>query len=268
MEWLHVFVLAIIQGLSEFLPISSSAHLILPSQLLGWPDQGLAFDVGVHLGTLIAVVYYFRRDVGQMLVAFFKSLTGEKSVDACTAWYILAATVPAIAAGLMFHPLIDIYGRSLLVIAATTMIFGALLWYADSKFVQQKKIENLTLRHSIYIGMAQAVSLIPGTSRSGITMTGALMLGYSREAAAKFSFFLSIPVILAAGSYKGIELATADFAVRWDMVLTGVIVSALVAIGCIHLFLIWLEKVGMLPFVIYRMFLGLALFAIYFTTVS
>ncbi|OUS39092.1 undecaprenyl-diphosphatase ['Osedax' symbiont bacterium Rs2_46_30_T18] len=268
MEWLHVYVLAVIQGLSEFLPVSSSAHLILPSQLLGWPDQGLAFDVGVHLGTLIAVVYYFRRDVQIMLVAFFKSLTGQKSVDGCTAWFILAATVPAIGAGLMFHSLIDIYGRSLLVIAATTMIFGALLWYADNKFQMQKKIENLTLRHSVYIGMAQAVSLIPGTSRSGITMTAALMLGYSREAAAKFSFFLSIPVILAAGSYKGIELATADFAVHWGMVLTGVIVSALVAIGCIHLFLIWLEKVGMLPFVIYRMFLGLVLFAIYFATTS
>ncbi|EPJ55286.1 MAG: undecaprenyl pyrophosphate phosphatase [Osedax symbiont Rs2] len=268
MEWLHVFILAIIQGLSEFLPISSSAHLILPSQLLGWPDQGLAFDVGVHLGTLVAVVYYFRRDVGQMLVAFFKSLTGKKSVDACTAWFILAATVPAIVGGLLFHPLIDLYARSLLVIAATTMIFGALLWYADNKFEQQKKIQNLTLRHSVYIGIAQAIALIPGTSRSGITMTAALMLGYSRAAAAKFSFYLSIPVIMAAGSYKGVELATADFAVRWDMVLTGVAVSALVAIGCIHLFLIWLEKIGMLPFVIYRMILGLALLSIYFTTAS
>ncbi|MCJ8301044.1 MAG: undecaprenyl-diphosphate phosphatase [Pseudomonadales bacterium] len=268
MEWLHVFVLAVIQGLSEFLPVSSSAHLILPSQLFGWPDQGLAFDVGVHLGTLVAVVYYFRRDVWKMLVAFFKSLTGQKSVDACTAWFIIAATVPALVAGLMFHSLIETYGRSMLVIAATTMIFGALLWVADSKFQQQKKIPELTLRHSVFIGLAQAVALIPGTSRSGITMTAALMLGYSREAAAKFSFFLSIPVIMAAGSYKGVELATADFAVRWDMVLTGVVVSALVAIACIHLFLIWLEKIGMLPFVIYRMFLGLALFAIYFATGS
>ncbi len=264
MEWIHVFGLAVIQGLTEFLPVSSSAHLILPSQILAWPDQGLAFDVGVHLGTIFAVIYYFRKDVGVMLIAFIDSLRGKKSIDSNTAWFIIAATVPALIAGLLLNDIIDLYGRSILVIAGATMIFGGVLWFADTRQNQQKAIANLTWKDSIIIGLSQALALIPGTSRSGITMSAALMLGFSREAAAKFSFFLSIPIILAAGSYKGLELANSELLVRWDMVIAGVLVSALVAITCIHYFLIWLERVGMLPFVIYRFILGSVLLAIYF----
>ncbi|NRA18854.1 MAG: undecaprenyl-diphosphate phosphatase [Oceanospirillaceae bacterium] len=265
MEWMHVFVLAIIQGLTEFLPVSSSAHLILPAQLFGWPDQGLAFDVGVHVGTLIAVVFYFRKDVSSMLVAFFNSLRGQQSVDGRIAWFIIGATLPALISGYLLHDMIALYGRSILVIAGATLIFGALLWFADTVENPQKKLAELTLKESIFIGCAQALALIPGTSRSGITMTAALMAGFSRETAAKFSFYLSIPIILAAGSYKGLELASSTVLVRWDMVISGVFLSAAVAFACIHFFLIWLEKVGMLPFVIYRFVLGLALLAIYFS---
>jgi len=267
MEWIHVFGLALIQGLTEFLPVSSSAHLILPSQLLNWPDQGLAFDVGVHVGTLIAVVFYFRKDVGNMLCAFLNSLRGRESVDGKTAWFIIGATIPAFISGFLLHDLIDHFGRSLLVIAAATMIFGALLWFADTRENPQKKLSELTLKEALLIGFAQALALFPGTSRSGITMTAALMAGFSRDAAAKFSFYLSIPIILAAGSYKGLELASSQLLVRWDMVISGVVLSAVVAFTCIHYFLIWLEKVGMLPFVIYRFILGLVLLAVYFSSV-
>ncbi len=266
MEWIQVIVLAVIQGLTEFLPVSSSAHLILPSQLLGWQDQGLAFDVGVHVGTIIAVVGYFRKDVLTMLVAFFQSLTGKRSDDGRIAWLIIAATIPALVFGLMLNDIIDLYGRSILVIAGTTLIFGALLWVADRGENAQKPITDLTLKSGLVIGFAQALALIPGTSRSGVTMTAALMMGFSRDASARFSFFLSIPIILAAGSYKGLELVSSDLLVRWDMVFTGIVISALVALACIHVFLIWLEKIGMLPFVIYRFVLGIALIAIYATT--
>lgn len=266
MEWIQVVVLAVIQGLTEFLPVSSSAHLILPAQLLGWEDQGLAFDVGVHVGTILAVVGYFRQDVLNMLIAFIQSLTGKRSDDGRIAWLIIAATVPALVFGFVMNDVIDLYGRSILVIAGTTMVFGALLWVADRRENAQKPITDLTLKSGLAIGFAQALALIPGTSRSGITMTAALMMGFSRDASARFSFFLSIPIILAAGSYKGLELASSELLVRWDMVITGVIISALVAITCIHVFLIWLERVGMLPFVIYRFVLGIVLIGVYVTT--
>jgi len=264
MEWLHVFALAMIQGLTEFLPVSSSAHLILPSLLLDWPDQGLAFDVAVHVGTLIAVVYYFRKDVFCMLNAFFASLAGKQTIDSKIAWFILIATLPCLVFGFFLNSIIDHYGRSLLVIASATLIFGALLWFADTRKGPKKALETITLKDCLVIGLCQAMALIPGTSRSGATMSAALLIGFTREAAAKFSFFMSIPVIVAAGSYKGLELVTSDIVINWAMVLTGVALSALVAITCIHFFLLLLEKIGMLPFVIYRLVLGVFLLFLYF----
>ena len=264
MDWLQTIVLALIQGLTEFLPISSSAHLILPSQLLGWEDQGLAFDVGVHVGTLAAVMFYFRKDIYQLLAAFLASLTGKNTADSRIAWFVIFATIPALLFGLLLNDLIDHYGRSILVIAGTTLIFGALLWWADVTRKEIKPLETITLKDAIIIGLSQAVALIPGTSRSGITITAALMLGFERQAAARFSFLLSIPVILAAGSYKGLELATTGSAAQWEMVAGGIVVSALSALACIHFFLKWLDKIGMLPFVIYRFCLGVLLLSIWF----
>ena len=264
MDWIQTVVLALIQGLTEFLPVSSSAHLILPSQLLEWPDQGLAFDVGVHTGTLAAVMFYFRHDVSNMLLAFFASFKGDKSVDGRIAWLVIFATLPALLFGFFLNDIVDHYGRSILVIAATTLIFGALLWWADISRKEIKSLEEISLRDAITIGLAQAVALIPGTSRSGITITAALMLGFERQAAARFSNLLSIPVIMAAGSYKGLELVQTATATQWEMVLGGVLVSALSALACIHYFLKLLDRIGMLPFVIYRFCLGLFLLAIYF----
>ncbi|WP_293266350.1 undecaprenyl-diphosphate phosphatase [Neptunomonas sp.] len=264
MDWVQTVVLALIQGLTEFLPVSSSAHLILPSQLLGWEDQGLAFDVGVHMGTLAAVVIYFRQDIVNMLVAFFASFKGARSVDGRVAWFVIFATVPALVFGFMLNDIVDQYGRSILVIAATTLIFGALLWWADISRKEVKPLEEITLRDAITIGLAQAVALIPGTSRSGITITAALMLGFTRQAAARFSFLMSIPVILAAGSYKSLELFQTATATQWEMVIGGVLVSALSALACIHFFLKLLDRTGMLPFVIYRLCLGVFLLGVYF----
>jgi undecaprenyl-diphosphatase len=265
MDWIQTVVLALIQGLTEFLPISSSAHLILPSQLLGWEDQGLAFDVGVHVGTLAAVVFYFRKDIWGMLLAFFAWFKGERSAEGKIAWFVIFATIPALIFGFLMNDIIDEYGRSILVIAGTTLIFGALLWVADAKRTEVQPLENMTFKQAMLIGVAQAIAIIPGTSRSGITMTAALMLGMTRQAAARFSFLLSVPIILAAGSYKGLELAQTGTAAQWEMILAGVVISALSALACIHFFLKWLNQIGMLPFVIYRFILGIVLLAVYFT---
>lgn len=256
--------LALIQGVTEFLPISSSAHLILPSQLLGWPDQGLAFDVGVHVGTLAAVVFYFRRDLAQLFLAWCRSLAGRGSTESALAWYLVLATVPAVLAGFFLDSLIEHFARSILVIAGTTLIFGALLWYADSRRTEQRQLQHIGMRDALWIGMAQALALIPGTSRSGITITAGLMLGLERAAAARFSFLLSIPIIVGAGTFKGLELYQSGTVESWSLVGWGALLSAVSAWACICLFLSWLNRIGMLPFVIYRLLLGVALLGIYF----
>lgn len=262
--WIHTVVLALIQGLTEFLPISSSAHLILPSRLLGWPDQGLAFDVGVHVGTLAAVLFYFRQEVWRIAGAWLNSCRGQHDDDSRLGWLVLLATLPAVVCGGLFHGLIDQYGRSILVIAGTTLVFGALLGWADLRSSRSSSLASLGWRSALLIGCAQAVALIPGTSRSGITITAALLLGYDRQSAARFSFLLSIPVILAAGALKTRELIQVGSDAPWLMIGSGALLAALSALACIWLFLKWLDRIGMLPFVIYRLLLGILLLGVWY----
>lgn len=267
MSTLEIIILALLQGLTEFLPISSSAHLILPSQILGWQDQGLAFDVAVHVGTLLAVMIYFRKEVGSMAVAWLGTVgigpeKNQQSFDGKLAWWILFATIPAGLFGLFGKDLIEEYLRSALVIAATTILFGLLLGFADFKTGRRaahKPMEKLGIKGAMLIGLAQAVALIPGTSRSGITMTIGLMLGLSRDNAARFSFLLSIPAIAMAGSYLSLKLVLSDESVDWFSMGLGGLLAFVSAYACIHYFLILLEKLGMMPFVIYRLLLGIGL---------
>ncbi len=257
MDTLHTILLALLQGLTEFLPISSSAHLILLPRLLGWSDQGLAFDVAVHVGTLMAVVFYFRHDVQRLLGAWFAScLSGQMTTDARLAWLLLLGTVPVVVAGLLLHDVVETYLRSPLVIALATIGFGILLGVADRYGRQVRSEESLTLMDVIWIGLAQALALIPGTSRSGITMTAALALGLTRSAAARFSFLLSIPVILMAGVYESLNLLQQSAPVAWREILLGTAVAAVSAYLCIHFFMRLIERIGMLPFVVYRLLLG------------
>lgn len=253
----HAVLLALIQGITEFLPISSSAHLILPSVLLGWPDQGLAFDVAVHLGSLLAVIYYFRGEVTAMTLSWWASLRG-KGLDAegRLAWCILLATIPACVVGVLFGDLIGLYLRSGWVIACATIFFGLLLWWADRMARLQKDEYQSGWRSAFILGCAQALALIPGTSRSGITLTAGLMLGFTRKAAARFSFLMSIPIIFLAGSHQAKGLSAVDMTMAWSAVGLGVLVSFISALACIHLFLSLLTRVGVLPFVIYRLGLG------------
>ena len=262
MSIIEIIVLALIQGLTEFLPISSSAHLILPSQILGWQDQGLAFDVAVHVGTLIAVVIYFRKEVVEILGAWFKSFgTQGATDDSKLGWWIILGTIPAAVLGLLFKDLIELYLRSAWVIAITTILFGLLLWYADVKGKQTKTIYQLSWKSALMIGMAQAMAMLPGTSRSGITMTAGLMLGMNKQSAARFSFLLAIPVITMMGLYYTVELALGDEIVDWTTLILGAGLSFISAYACIFLFLKIIERMGMMPFVIYRLLLGVGLIA-------
>lgn len=262
MDWIEAVLLAIIQGLTEFLPISSSAHLILPSQIFGWAEQGLAFDVAVHVGTLFAVLIYFRKEVVDMLSAWFAWIVkGEKSANGRLAWAVIWGTFPVGLVGIAFYLLdvVDQYLRSTSVIAATTIIFALVLWWADSQAKERRDENSLNIRDILFIGCAQAIALIPGTSRSGITMTAALMLGLTRTAAARFSFLLSIPAIVLSGGSQGYKMITGAAPVDWSLIALGVGVSAIAALACIHAFLILLDKVGFKPFVFYRLALGFAL---------
>lgn len=263
---LQIIVLALIQGITEFLPISSSAHLILPSQLWGWPDQGLAFDVAVHVGSLLAVLWYFRADVGRMLLHWSLHLARRPHdvSERTLAWWIILATVPAVVFGYAFQDQIELHLRSILVIAITTSVFGIALWWSDVGVPETRTIGQLNWKHTLLIGLAQAVALIPGTSRSGITMTAAMALGYGKKDAARFSFLLSIPLIFAAGVLKTVSLIQQPDLVYWNQLLIGTLLSFISAYTCITLFLKWIERIGFLPFVLYRFALGGFLFFLYF----
>jgi undecaprenyl-diphosphatase len=262
LDTLQVALLAIVQGLTEFLPISSSAHLILPSALLGWEDQGLAFDVAVHVGSLLAVLMYFRKDIRLLIACWCRSLTGgQQTPESRLGWHIILATIPAGLAGFFLGDLIELHLRSIAVIAFTTIVFGILLGLSDKLSLRVKNLHQFTWRSALIVGCAQALALIPGTSRSGITITAALALGFDRIAAARFSFLLAIPVIVLSGGYKGMQLLQLTM-VPWFDILLGAVLSAVTAYCCIHVFLTWVNRIGMLPFVVYRMILGAILIAI------
>lgn len=263
MTWFEAVVLALVQGLTEFLPISSSAHLILPSQVLGWQDQGLAFDVAVHVGTLMAIVIYFRREVMQLSGAWLKSVSFRQQGDESRlAWLIILATIPAGLSGFIFNDFISENLRSTAVIATTTIVFGIALYASDHFGSRKLGLNDIDVKAALIIGLSQALALIPGTSRSGITMTAALLMGYSRDAAARYSFLLSIPLIGAAGMLKTKELIETGSDDDWFLVALGTAVAFASAYACIHFFLQFLERIGFTPFVIYRLLLGAVLLAL------
>lgn len=264
MDYIQIVVLAIVQGLTEFLPISSSAHLILVPELLGWQDQGLVFDVAMHVGSLLAVIYYFRVDIVRMTQAWFTEVIHKKSSpDSRLAWFVIIGTIPAVIAGLIFKDYIEVELRSALVIATTTIVFGVLLGLSDYLAKTERDEYTLTLKDVFIIGCFQAIALIPGTSRSGITMTAALFLGLKKVSAARFSFLLSIPIILASGSFQMLDLIKSDVSIDWNLLFLAIVLSGVSAWICIHYFLKLINKIGMMIFVVYRLALGVLLLAIF-----
>ncbi|MGD2112965.1 MAG: undecaprenyl-diphosphate phosphatase, partial [Gammaproteobacteria bacterium] len=264
MDMLQTALLALLQGLTEFLPISSSAHLVLLPRLVGWGDQGLAFDVAVHVGTLLAVVAYFRRELLEILADWLRSFAGGRmTANARLGWLVLLGTLPVAVAGWLLHDFIEGQLRAPLVIAVTTVVFAVLLGWADRRGRRVRDEHTLGFRDVLFIGLAQVLALIPGTSRSGITMTAGLALGLTRTGAVRFSFLLSIPVILLAGGYETLKLVRLAEPVAWDVLFAGTLIAAVSAWLCIHFFLQLVDRIGMLPFVIYRLLLGAYLFWVF-----
>ncbi|NOZ42672.1 MAG: undecaprenyl-diphosphate phosphatase [Alphaproteobacteria bacterium] len=263
MTILQIIVLAVVQGITEFLPISSSAHLILVPTLTGWPDQGILMDVGLHLGTLGAVMLYFRTDIARMVVAFWHMITFNKGInqqDKRLMIAVILATIPIVIIG----GTISIEGwnnawRSLKVIGWTSIIFGILLYVFDHKCNVTRKIAELRYGQAIIIGFAQVLAVIPGTSRSGITMTAARGLGFNRRDSARFSMLISIPTIMIAGAMDGLDLMKNGNAALDKEILIGASLSFITALVAIAALMKWLEKSSMTPFVIYRIILGVGL---------
>lgn len=261
MDIVQLIVLSLVQGITEFLPVSSSAHLILVPKLTGWQDQGLLFDVAVHVGTLLAVLLYYRKDVTNMATAFLgQGFKKGMNDDTRLAWAVILGTIPLGLVGLLGKDFIEQNLREPLVIAASTVVFGVLLGLAAWMNKAERKLGSMNWLDVLVVGGAQALALIPGTSRSGITITAALFRRFEPQEAARFSFLLSIPAILMPFSLYMLELVqTPDL--EWDFLALAlaIILSFISALGCIHIFLKLLEKIGMLPFVVYRLILGAVL---------
>jgi len=265
---LHIVVLALMQGTTEFLPISSSGHLVLVPILAGWPDQGLIFDVAVHVGTLGAVILYFWRDVFGMTKGVLMLLGGRVEPQAKLAGLIVLATIPVVLAGYGLNRFGMDGLRTLTVIGWTTLGFGLVLWITDRAGMTVRRVEHLGLSDAVIIGIAQVLALIPGTSRSGITMSAARMLGMERTDAARFSMLLSIPTIIGAGALKGLELyQSGDVRLTSDAMLAAGI-SFITALIAIVVLMAWLKRSSFTPFVIYRIILGVGLLGLSYGYIS
>ena len=255
-DWIQVVVLALIQGITEFLPVSSSAHLILPAQIWGWVDQGLLFDVAVHAGTLCAVLWYFRDTVINLAKSILPGGPGHQS----ELWALVVATVPVVLAGLLLKDVIAIDARAVNVIIVATLLFGVLLGVAD-RFSRRgaQHTGPVSLRDALLIGLAQVCALIPGTSRSGVTITAALFLGYHPAAATRFSFLLSVPVIGGAVALMLATMGSGASSLSGAAAVAAFALSAVFAYATIKAFMYWVERIGLMPFVLYRLALGLVL---------
>ncbi|MDH5750139.1 MAG: undecaprenyl-diphosphate phosphatase [Rhodospirillales bacterium] len=263
MTLFHIIVLALVQGVTEFLPISSSAHLVLVPYFTGWDDQGLIIDVAVHVGTLGAVVVYLWRDVAAILGDLAGAARGRRAGPGVRlAGLIIVATVPVVGAGFAFNGWYPDGLRSITVIAWATLGFGLVLFAADRFGLTVRRMEHLKLSDTIIIGLAQVLALIPGTSRSGITMTAARLLGIERTHAARFSMLLAIPAITGAGVLKGIDLVQAGDAQLTTASVTAAALSFVTALIAIALMMAWLKRATFTPFVLYRVVLGCVLLAL------
>lgn len=265
----QILVLALVQGLTEFLPISSSAHLILVPVITGWPDQGVAFDVAVHVGTLAAVVVAFRHELAGVARGI-GPLVGSGAISPELRLGLLAglATIPIVLVALVGADAIEVHLRDPLVIATATVVFALVLLAVDRHGEGGRDWSTLSVRDALLIGLGQALALIPGTSRAGITITVALALGLNRASAARFSLFLGIPTIALAGLHQILELLEQPMPVDWLGLGLAALLAAVSAFVCIQLFLAFVARIGMLPFVLYRLALGALLYLLFWPSAT
>ncbi len=262
---LHAFILGMVQGLGEFLPISSSAHLIIAPWLFGWQDQGLAFDVALHWGTLFAVLAYFRRDIWHLFIGFIHTLSPRNrdirnNIYQKLSWLIIIATIPAMVLGKWLESDVETVFRNPLLIAGTLGVVGLLLLAADRAGSKQKNLNKITWANSVVIGLAQAVSIIPGVSRSGSTIIAGLFQGLKREDAAKFSFLMSIPIILGAGVLKLPDIASEP---NIREVLVGFVTSLVFGFLAIKYLLRYIATKSFAIFTWYRLALAALIIVVY-----
>jgi len=260
MNTLQAIVLGFLQGATEFLPISSSAHLVLVPYLLGWPDPGLSLDTALHLGTLLAVLIYFRQDVWRLIVAGWTSLRQRSLADpqARLAWLLILATIPAALGGFLLENSFEsLFGMPRWV-AAFLLVTAGLLALAESLGHKQGTLSSLTWRDALLIGLAQLLAVTPGISRSGATIAAALLLDYRRDEAARFSFLLAIPIILGSGSYQLLKLALGMESGSLGVTLAGMLAAALVGYGAIAGLMRYLRQRTLWPFALYCLLVSLA----------
>ncbi|MQY10593.1 Undecaprenyl-diphosphatase [Streptomyces sp. RB5] len=276
MSWFESVILGLVQGLTEFLPISSSGHLRLTAAFAGWEDPGAAFTAISQIGTETAVLLYFRKDVVRIISAWFRSLTDKAmraDPDARMGWLIIVGSIPIGVLGLTFQDAIEGPFRDLRLIGTTLIVMGLLLGYADWRASkdsaggrhrapkQRKELTDLTTRDGLLFGFAQALALVPGVSRSGATLTGGLFLGYNREAAARYSFLLAMPAVLASGVFELKEVASEPH-ISWGPIIAGTLIAFGVGYAVIAWLMQYITTKSFMPFVIYRVLLGLLIFAL------
>lgn len=258
MTWFEAIILGLIQGLTEFLPVSSSAHILIFSQIFGWSDPGAAFTAVTQIGTETAVIVYFRRDIGRILSAWFKSLTQRElrsSIDARLGWYVILGTIPIAVLGLAFAEQIETVARNLWITAAMLAGFGLVLGAADALGRRTREVTQMRARDATLLGLAQAAALIPGVSRSGATISMGLALGYTREAATRYAFLLAIPAVLASGLYEATKIS-GDTTPAWGQTILATVIAFVVGYLVIAWLLRYLQTRSFLPFVIYRLALA------------
>ena len=266
----EAILLGIIQGLTEFLPISSSAHLRIASELMGIGDAGAAFTAITQLGTEAAVVVFFWRDIVRIIGRWFRSLTGavpRRDPDALMGWWIILGSLPIVILGLLFEDLIDTTLRSLWFVAIALIVFGLLLGFADRYAKQERDLTQLGWKHGLIFGFAQALALIPGVSRSGGTITAGLLMGYTRESAARYSFLLAIPAVFGSGGYKLIKSIGDPGSAAAVPTLMATVIAFVVALVVIGVFMRYISHGSFMPFVVYRVLLGIVIIVLLSTGV-
>jgi undecaprenyl-diphosphatase len=269
-SWFEAALLGLVQGLTEFLPISSSAHLRIVAALVGWDDPGAAFTAVTQLGTETAVLLYFRRDIAAIVSSWTVSLFRPErrgELEARMGWYVIVGTVPIAVLGLLFQNPIDDAFRNLYLIAMMLVAFGVVLGVADATARNVRPLDRLTFRDALVYGGAQALALVPGVSRSGGTISAGLLLGYRREAAARYSFLLAVPAVLASGLFELKDVVSGDAAVQWGPTLLATVIAFAVGLVVIVYFLRYISTHTFRVFVIYRVVLGLVLLALLATGV-
>ena len=258
MSWFEAIVLGLVQGLTEFLPISSSAHILIVSRLFGWGDPGAAFTAVSQIGTEIAVLIYFRHDIARIVSTWFRSLADKSlrsNIDARMGWYVIVGTLPIAVLGLTFASIIETSARNLWLVATVLIVFGVVLGLADRLGKKVKELDALNVRDGVLFGLGQALALIPGVSRSGATISTGLALGYSRYAATRYAFLLAIPAVLASGLYEATKIGE-DPNVQWGQTILATSIALIVGYLVIAWLIRWVTTRSYLPFVIYRVALG------------